>query len=69
VPYHALPRLHAAMKDDCPPPYPSFWAAYKEIVPTLLRQLRDPEYFVHRELPPTARRMPASSSPQAAAAE
>ena len=55
VPYHALPRLHAAMKHDCPPPYPGFWAAYREIVPTLLRQVRDPRYFVRRHLPPTAR--------------
>jgi fatty acid desaturase len=55
VPYHALPKLHEVMKADCPPPYSGFWAAYKEIVPTLLRQLRDPEYFVRRHLPPTAR--------------
>jgi len=58
VPYHALPKLHEAMKADCPPPYPSFWAAYKEIVPTLLRQVRDPSHFVRRELPPGAGRMP-----------
>ena len=69
VPYHALPRLHEAMKADCPPPYPSFWAAYKEIVPTLLRQVRDPEYFVRRELPPTAQRMPAADTTHAVAAE
>jgi fatty acid desaturase len=56
VPYHALPRLHALIKDDCPTPYPGFWAAYTEIVPTLIRQLRDPAYFVHRQLPPTARK-------------
>ncbi len=51
VPYHALPTLHAAMKPYCPPPYRSTWAAYVEIVPALLRQLRDPTYFVRRELP------------------
>jgi fatty acid desaturase len=69
VPYHALPRLHEAMKADCPPPYPGFWAAYKEIIPTLLRQLRDPAYFVRRELPPTAQRMPAAGAARAVAAE
>ncbi len=58
VPYHALPKLHEAMKADCPAPYPSFWAAYREIVPTLLRQVRDPNYFVRRELPPGAGRLP-----------
>jgi hypothetical protein len=30
-------------------------AAYREILPTLWRQLREPEYFVERELPPSAR--------------
>ena len=54
VPYHALPKLHAAIKADCPTPYPSSIAAYREIIPTVLRQLKDPTYFVRRELPPTA---------------
>jgi len=51
VPYHALPRLHELIKHDCPEPYPSTIAAYREIVPTLLRQVRDPAYFVKRALP------------------
>jgi len=55
VPYHALPRLHEDLKADTPRPYTSFWDAYREIIPTLLRQRRDPNFFVHRELPPTAR--------------
>ncbi len=55
VPYHALPKLHAIMKADTPQPYPSTWAAYKEIIPALLRQRRDPEWFVRRELPQTAK--------------
>ncbi len=54
VPYHRLPALHEQVKDDLPAPYPSMWAAYKEIVPAILRQLRDPTYFVKRELPSTA---------------
>jgi fatty acid desaturase len=54
VPYHALPALHAEMRRFCPPAYASTWAAYREIVPALLRQLRDPTYFVRRELPPEA---------------
>ncbi|MFO1039582.1 MAG: fatty acid desaturase family protein [Geminicoccaceae bacterium] len=59
VPYHALPKLHEAMKADCPPPYPSCWAAYKEIVPAILRQVREPTWFVQRQLPPGARPSPA----------
>jgi fatty acid desaturase len=55
VPYHALPRLHERMKSDTPVPYPSTWAAYKEIIPALLRQLKEPEWFVRRELPASAK--------------
>ena len=51
VPYHALPGLHAAIKDDCPEPYPSTIAAYREIIPALLRQVREPSFFVVRSLP------------------
>jgi len=51
VPYHALPRLYEAVKDDCPPVYTSTWAAYREIIPALARQWRDPSYYVRRALP------------------
>lgn len=54
VPYHQLPALHEEIRHDLPAPYPSLWAAYRELVPAILRQLRDPTYFVKRELPPTA---------------
>ena len=54
VPYHALPKLHAEVARDLPTPYPSLFAAYREIVPTLLRQMREPGYYVRRELPPAA---------------
>jgi fatty acid desaturase len=59
VPYHALPALHREIIADCPKPYSGFWEAYREIIPTLLRQLRDPTYFVRRTLPPTARPLQA----------
>jgi fatty acid desaturase len=51
VPYHRLPELHEEIKRDLAPMYPSIWAAYKEIIPAVLRQLRDQEYYVRRELP------------------
>lgn len=56
VPYHALPRLHAIIKDDCPTPYPSLLSAWREIVPALLRQVKDPAYHVKRKLPEAKRR-------------
>jgi fatty acid desaturase len=55
VPFHALPALHQAVREDMPPPYPSLLAAYREILPTLWRQRRDPSYHVRRELPGAAR--------------
>ena len=54
VPSHKLPDLHADIKHDLPTMYPSIWAAYKEIIPAVLRQLKDPTYGVRRELPPGA---------------
>jgi fatty acid desaturase len=54
VPYYRLPELHEEVKDDCAPVYPSLWAAYKEIIPAILRQLKDQEYYVRRELLPGA---------------
>jgi Na+-transporting NADH:ubiquinone oxidoreductase subunit F len=51
VPYHALPKLHEVVKDDCPTPYSSLWNAWKEIAPTVLRQVKDPAYCVKRKLP------------------
>ena len=55
VPYHHLPALHEEMKADTPTPYNGFWEAYREIIPALLRQVKDPSYFVERQLPPGAR--------------
>jgi fatty acid desaturase len=55
VPYHALPRLHETIKHDLPAPTPSILAGYREMVPAFLRQLRNEDYFLKRELPPTAR--------------
>jgi fatty acid desaturase len=55
VPYHALPKLHALIKHDLPPPSPSILAGYREMIPAFLRQLRYEDYYLRRELPPSAR--------------
>jgi Na+-transporting NADH:ubiquinone oxidoreductase subunit F len=62
VPYHNLPQLHAAVKDDCPTPYPSLFSAWREIIPSVLRQVKDPAYHVKRVLPAPKSRA-ASNSP------
>ncbi len=61
MPYHALPQLHAELKADLPPALHGFRQAYREIIPALRRQRRDPTYCVHRDLPEPA------AAPQAAA--
>ena len=51
VPYHNLPKLHELVKADMPKPYNGFWEAWREIIPTVFRQMKDPAYYVQRELP------------------
>lgn len=51
VPYHNLPKLHALVKDDMPKPYPSLLACWREIIPTILKQVKDPTHHVKVRLP------------------
>ena len=71
VPYYNLPALHAVIKDDCPPPYGGILEAYREIVPAVLRQRKDPAYYVQRKLPSPAAdcRRPRRRRAAAAAAD
>ena len=63
VPYHALPRLHELVKADMPTPYRGLWQAWCEIIPAVLRQTKDPGYFVTRSLPtPTLPREAATAT-------
>ena len=55
VPYHALPRLHDLIKHDLPVPNRSIFAAYREMFQAVMRQRREPGYYLKRDLPPTAR--------------
>jgi fatty acid desaturase len=55
VPYHQLPKLHEAIKHDLPAPSRSIVEGYREMIPAFLRQLRYENYYVKRELPPTAK--------------
>ncbi|MBL4926478.1 fatty acid desaturase family protein [Fuscibacter oryzae] len=55
VPYHALPRLHETIRHDLPAPSRSIAAAFAEMWPALIRQLRYEDYFIKRELPGTAK--------------
>jgi fatty acid desaturase len=60
VPYHALPALHEEMKPFSPKPYASTFAAYAEIIPAVLRQIKEPGWYIRRELPEEAARPQAA---------
>jgi fatty acid desaturase len=51
VPFHALPKLHDAIKDQLPRPYNGLAEAYREMAGTFIRQQRDSSYFVRPDLP------------------
>jgi fatty acid desaturase len=55
VPYHALPRLHEVIRDDLPPPNRSIAEAFAEMWPAIKRQVLNEDYFLRRDLPPTAK--------------
>ena len=64
VPYHALPRLHELVKDDCPPPYRESSPPGAKSCPPLLRQVKDPGYHVKRTLPTPTQRREAAAGPR-----
>lgn len=51
VPYYNLPALHELIKDDLPAPDPSILAAFRQLIPVLVRQLRYEDAVIIRELP------------------
>ncbi|MFK7792526.1 MAG: fatty acid desaturase family protein [Devosiaceae bacterium] len=55
VPYHALPKLHALIKDDLPPATPSIVEGYREMIDALKQQRVEPNYSIRKQLPPTAK--------------
>ncbi len=54
VPYYNLPKLHALIRHDLPPPERSIFSAYRRLVPVLLKQLRYEEAVIIPPLPPEA---------------
>ena len=64
VPYHALGKLHELMKADCPPAYNGLIEAYREVIPALIRQSKDPDYYVQRPLPAPSQQTVAHQTAQ-----
>ncbi len=54
VPYYRLPELHEVCKADYPMPNRSFWDGYRQMLPALWRQRKDPDFHLRRPLPVTA---------------
>jgi len=59
VPFHSLPALQRAIAYDCPPVYPSTIAGWREMLPALWRQRKEPTWFVERPVPVNATVPPA----------
>ena len=62
VPYHALPQLHQLLKADCPQPYSGLLQAWREIIPAVIRQSKDPGYYVRRQLPTASHPAPRQAA-------
>ncbi|MFM7829118.1 MAG: fatty acid desaturase, partial [Actinomycetota bacterium] len=54
VPFHQLKKLHLAVKDQLPAPYPSTISALREVVYALRRQAKDENFYIKRQLPQPA---------------
>lgn len=54
VPYHALPQLHELIRHDLPEANPGILHAWREVLPVLWRQRKDPRYYLRKSLPPGA---------------
>jgi len=61
VPFHALPALNAAIRDQLPAPSPGLLAAHAEILRTIAAQRRDPTAFAYHPLPGVASAPPSGT--------
>ena len=51
VPSYNLPKLHEMIKDQMPPIRQGLWGAYKEILPALFKQAKNPNYQISSKVP------------------
>jgi hypothetical protein len=45
--------LHEAIKHDCPEAK-GLWATWTQLLPVMIRQVRDHKFYIQQELPPGA---------------
>ena len=46
VPSHNLPKLHKMIRDQLPTSNKGLWGAYKEIIPAVFKQAKNPNYKI-----------------------
>ena len=51
VPSYNLPKLHEMIKDQMPPPRQGLIGAYKEIIPAIIKQSKNPDYKIPVSIP------------------
>ena len=51
VPSYNLPKLSNLIKDQLPKANSSLFDAYKEIIPAIIKQHKDNNYFIQKEVP------------------
>ena len=51
VPSYNLKTLHEVVKDQMPKPKNGLWNAYKEIIPAIIKQAKEPSYILKVNIP------------------
>ena len=51
VPWYKLPRLHALIRDQMPPAHDGLVAAWREIIPAVVKQAFDATYTPPSRIP------------------
>ena len=51
VPAYNLDKLHHHIKDQLPKPKNGLIDAYREIIPALIKQREDENYFIKKDIP------------------
>ena len=53
IPCHNLKKFHQKVKSQMPKPHKGIFQAYKCIIPAILKQSKDKNYFIHIQVPKT----------------
>jgi len=51
VPSYNLPKLHHLIKHQMPPAKKGLWGAYREIIPAIFKQAKNPDYKIELSVP------------------